>query len=136
MNFLRIILLMALALAAGCATNKLDAKKDSSGPETVLITYRVKAGSEAEFEQTLAQAWKIYRQEHLVFAKPHTIVRDQEDGNKCRYVEMFTWVNHDAPDHAPASVQAVWAKMMALCEKRDGHGGLEGGEVQIVADPK
>jgi len=124
-------LVLALILSAGCATPK-EEPKNSSGSETVLITYRVKAGDEAEFEQVLSQAWKIYRQEHLVFAQPHLIVRDKETGGKTRFVEIFTWVSQDAPDHAPDAVKKIWDKMLSLCEKRDGHGGLEGGEVEIV----
>jgi hypothetical protein len=126
---------LSLALLTGCAITKPEGK-NSSGPETVLITYRVKSGSEAEFEQVLSQAWQIYRKEHLVFAHPHVIVRDKDSGGKTLFVEIFTWVSHDAPDHAPDSVKKIWDKMMSLCEKRDGHGGLEGGEVEIVQPSK
>jgi hypothetical protein len=132
---------LALILLTGCATTMEPEKaepKISSGSEkspdseTVLIAYRVKAGDEAEFEQVLARAWKIYRQNNLVFAQPHLIVRDKEAGGKTVFMEIFTWVSHDAADHAPDSVKQVWDKMQSLCEKRDGHGGLEGGEVEIV----
>jgi hypothetical protein len=126
---------LAFVLLTGCATTKPEGKSDSD-TETVLITYRVKAGSEAEFEQVLSEAWKIYRQEHLVFAQPHVIVRNKDKNDKPRFVEIFTWVSHDAPDYAPDSVKKVWAKMMSLCEKRDGHGGLEGGEVEIIQPTK
>jgi hypothetical protein len=136
-----IAIALALILCAGCATTKPDGKKSAepknvSDTETVLITYRVKSGSEVEFEQVLAQAWQIYRHEHLVLAQPHVIVRDKESGGKTRFVEIFTWVSHAAPDHAPASVKKIWDRMMALCEKRDGHGGLEGGEVEVVHQAK
>jgi len=40
-------------------------------PETVLITYHVKPGKEADLEEVLRRGWKIYRKEHLVFARPH-----------------------------------------------------------------
>ena len=129
-------LVLLLALMAGCATTKPAAEQSSSPPETVLVTYHVKPGHEAEFEQTLAKAWQIYRLEHLVLAQPHIVVRDQEDGQKYRYEEIFTWVSHDAPDHPPATVKAVWGKMTSLCETRDGHTGLEGGEVQIISVAK
>ena len=130
-------LALSLVLLTSCSTANHQSKnlvgpKTSSDPETVLITYRVKPGSEAEFEKVLAQAWKIYRQHQLVFPKPHLIVRDKDSGDKTRFVEVFTWVSHAAPDHAPEAVKKIWEKMMSLCEKRDGHGGLEGGEVQIM----
>jgi hypothetical protein len=101
-------------------------------PETVIVTYHVQSGREAEFPKVLAHAWEIYRQEHLVNAEPHVIVRDQEGEGKTKFVEIFTWVNHAGPLHAPAAVLAVWNEEMAVCEARNGHPGLEGGEVQLV----
>jgi hypothetical protein len=101
-------------------------------PETVIVTYHVQPGQEAEFPALLARAWGIYRSEHLVASQPHVIVRDLEADGKTRFVEIFTWVNHAAPEHAPAAVQDVWSQEMQACEARAGHPGLEGGEVEIV----
>lgn len=98
-----------------------------------MVTYHVKAGKEAELEATLSQAWRIYREERLVFATPHTVVRATEDGNKARYVEIFTWVSRNAPDHAPDAVKKLWAQEHSLCEARGGHGPLEGGEVDLIS---
>jgi len=131
--------IILLALLSACATTpvKPDATSDpKKSPETVLITYHVKPGKEADLEDVLRRGWEIYRQEHLVFAQPHLIVRDKEDGDKTRVVEVFTWVSHSAPDHAPASVKGIWNEMQALCEPRGGHGGLEGGEVEIIGPKK
>jgi hypothetical protein len=101
-------------------------------PETVIVTYHVLPGREAEFPKLLDHAWGIYRQEHLVNPEPHVIVRDQEADGKTKFVEIFTWVSHAGPAHAPASVLAVWNEEMAICEPRNGHPGLEGGEVQLI----
>ena len=98
----------------------------------VLITYHVKSGHEGELQAVLLQAWKIYQREHLVFAEPHVIVRGAEDGDKARFVEVFTWVSHAAPEHAPDSVNAIWGQEQSLCEARSGHTGIEGGEVEFV----
>ena len=98
----------------------------------MLVTYRVKPGSEAELQAVLSRAWQIYRSEHLVHAEPHIIVRDTEDGGKTRYVELFTWVSHAAPEHAPDSVKAIWKQEHTLCEERNGHSGIEGGEVEFL----
>jgi hypothetical protein len=125
--------MLALVLLAGCATTKPAVKDTSSTPETVMVTYHVKLGGEAALEQLLTEAWTVYRENHLVLAQPHIILRDQERGGKTRIVEIFTWASHEAPDHAPASVKAIWGKMMSLCEPRDGHIGLEGGEMQIIS---
>jgi hypothetical protein len=120
---------VSLLMLAGCTTMPQSggAKTDS---ETVMITYHVQAGKEAEFQALLSHGWQVYHSEHLVFAEPHIIVRDSEDGGKMRFVEIFTWIK--SPDHAPESVQAVWKQEQLLCEARSGHKGIEGGEVQIV----
>jgi hypothetical protein len=121
----------SLVALTGCSTTYPadNAKADS---ETVLITYHAKAGKEAELQAVLSHAWQIYRTEHLVFAEPHTIVRDTEDGDKTRFVEVFTWVSHATPEHAPDAVKKVWEQEQSLCEAQSGHGGIEGGEVELV----
>jgi len=102
-------------------------------PETVLVTYHVQPGKEGEFQDALSRVWGIYRKEHLVFAQPHVIVRDKEDGGKIRFVETFTWVSHSGPEHVPDSVKTIWDQMQSFCEARNGHGNLEGGEVDLVS---
>jgi hypothetical protein len=125
------LLAVSLLALTGCSTTHPtgDAKADS---ETVLVTYHVQSGKEAEFQTELLHGWQVYQSEHMVFVKPHIIVRDTEDAGKTRFVEIFTWVK--SPDHAPDSVKAVWRKEQSLCEARSGHTGIEGGEVQLVTE--
>ena len=128
-------LLFAFSLLglAGCSTaHRADRSVAKADPETVLITYHVRADKQAEFQAVLARAWEIYRRERLVLAEPHIIVRDTEDGDKARFVEVFTWVSHAAPDHAPQSVKTIWKQEQSLCEERSGRHGIEGGEVELV----
>jgi hypothetical protein len=124
---------MALSLT-GCSTNHSAhpgaAAKD---PETVLVTYHVQAGKEAEFNSVLSRAWQLYVEDQFVFAKPHVIVRETEGGDKTRFVEIFTWKSHAIPEHAPEAVKTIWQQEQSLCEARHGHTGIEGGEVEIVA---
>jgi hypothetical protein len=117
-----------LLAATGCATS--HSGKASADSETVLITYHPKAGKEAQLQQTLSQAWQLYRAENLVYAKPHFVFKDTEDKNKTRFVEIFTWIK--SPEHPPANVLMVWNQEQSLCETRDGHRGIEGGEVEVV----
>jgi len=93
-------------------------------PETVLVTYQVKPAMERELEKALSRAWEIYRNEGLVFVEPHVIVRTRDESGKTRFVEIFTWVSGDIPDHAPPSVKAVWDGMQPLCEPWDGKMGI------------
>jgi len=133
---LRVIALGLAVLSSGCVSVKPAGTKDAgtSPPETVFVTFHVKAGKEAELIQVLAETWEIYRRQKLVFAEPHLILQGPEQGGT-RIVEIFTWVNHKIPDQVPASVRIKWTRMQALCEERDGHQGLEGGEVQRILPP-
>jgi hypothetical protein len=85
------VLILALM---GCSTTHRRGGGDRVGSETVLITYHVLSGKEAELQALLSQAWEVYRSEQMVFYKPHTLVRTVEDGDKTRFVEVFTWVKH------------------------------------------
>jgi antibiotic biosynthesis monooxygenase (ABM) superfamily enzyme len=123
-----------LSLNACCTASRTHPDSAKTDSETVLVTYHVTAGKEAEFQKLLSQIWQVYRAEHLVFAEPHVIVRDPEDGGKARFVEIFTWVSHAAPEHAPEAVKKLWEREQSLCEARSGHTGIEGGEVEIVGE--
>jgi hypothetical protein len=128
-----LLLAVSLLLLIGCSTSR-PAHNDSAkaDPETVLVTYHVRAGKEAEFQAVLSRAWEVYRTERFVFAKPHIIVRDTEGGGKPRFVEIFTWVSRSIPEHAPESVKAIWKEEESLCEQRGGHYGIEPGEVELI----
>ncbi len=118
----------------GCAESgsKLGSPVSKASVETVLITYHVIPGKEKELERTLATAWNVYRKERLVFEQPHVVIRGDEGTGKTRFVEIFTWVSPDAPDHAPPSVQALWEQMKTFCEARDGHTGIDGATVNLL----
>ncbi|MSU62972.1 MAG: hypothetical protein EXS31_11365 [Pedosphaera sp.] len=98
----------------------------------MLITYHVKPGKETELQAVLLRAWENYRRERLAVAKPHIVLRDTEDGDKPRFIEVFTWVSHAAPDHAPDSVKTIWQQEQSLCEARSGRTAIEGGEVELL----
>jgi hypothetical protein len=102
--------------------------------ETVLVTHRVKPGSEAAYLELLARQWAALTKNHLVQDKPHMVLRGDE-GGKPYFVEIFTWVSHDAPDNVPADVQAVWDEMGKLVESRNGHRGIEFPEVHEIQLP-
>jgi hypothetical protein len=129
MKTIYMLLPVSLLALAGCSTTH-QAGSPKPGSETVMITYHVQPGKEAEFQKLLAHAWEVYRSEHLVYVDPHTTLRSTEDGDKTRFIEIFTWVK--SPDNAPDSVQTVWKQEQSLCEARSGHRGIEGGEVELV----
>lgn len=54
------------------------------------------------------------------------------DAGKVYFIEILTWKDHDKPDNAPPEVTSIWAQMEALCERRDGHRGIEFYEVRVI----
>jgi hypothetical protein len=129
---LPLIGLLAVAATSCSTTPGTSHRSVKADPETVLVTYHVKPGKDAELQAVLARAWQIYESEHLVYGQPHIVVRESEAGDKTRFVEIFTWVSHAAPEHAPESVKAVWAQEQAFCAENNGQGGIQGGEVEIL----
>ena len=113
----------------GCST--IQPRSAKADPETVLVTYHVKPGKEAEFQALVSRAWEVYRGEQLVLAEPHIVVQDTETEGKPRFVEIFTWVSRSIPEHAPESVKTIWKQEESLCEKRGEHYGIEPGEVKL-----
>ena len=124
-----IVLLLMVADAAGAQQNTNPLKDD---PEIVVDTLHVKAGKEDELARVMARAWAAYRQYDMVLRQPHLLMRGVDDGGRPFLVEILTWKDHEAPDHAPAEVKKIWAEMEALCEKRDGRRGIEFYEVQMI----
>jgi hypothetical protein len=107
-----------------------------SGTETVISTYRVKPGSEAEFTKVIQSHWPTLLRLGLVEPQPHVVLRGSDDGGKPIFVEVLTWKDSDAPDNAPPEVRKIWAQMELLCEPRAGHRGIEFPEFQIVPVPQ
>ena len=126
--------LFALALAGltACSTTTGYHSPTNDGTETVMVTYHVRMGQEVNFHGLLTRAWETYQGEHMVLAQPHVIVQDRELNGKTRFIEIFSWVSHTGPQNPPDSVKRVWSQEQSLCEARDGHSALEGGEVQLI----
>jgi hypothetical protein len=101
-------------------------------PETVIATFHVVAGKEADFQQALVREWEAYTKEKLVFDQPHVLVRGKEADGRTYFVSIYTWVSRSTPDHPPASVRAVWQSIGPLVEARNGHPSMEITYVQLV----
>src|SRR5438552_8627555 len=94
--FLSVIGFIHTALASAPATAS-GAQPDT---ETVLVTHRVQAGKEAEYLKLLARQWAALTKHKLVLDNPHMVLRGEE-GGKPFFVEIFSWVSHDAPENVP-----------------------------------
>lgn len=136
---LRIWCLIVLTLPLMFAGNVFSQSKQSQpkeDSETVYTTFRVIPGKEEEFWKVLEQAWPTYYRLGMVLEHPHLILRGADDAGKPYFIEILTWKDHEAPDHAGTEVQAIWDQMTALCEKRDGHRRIEFYEVKIIDSKK
>ena len=102
MKMLIAALLLSTAVAAHAA----------SPPETVLVTYRAKAGSETQVEALVRRQWATLQRLDLVTHETHVLVRDH-----ATFTEVFTWKSADIPDAAPAEVTAIWSEMGKVTEK-------------------
>jgi hypothetical protein len=131
-----IVVAVWLMLAGNASAQVKEDSKPKDDTETVYTTYRVIAGKETEFAKVLAKAWPTYFKLGMVLKQPHIVLRGTDDAGKTYFIEILTWKDHDAPDHAPAEVQAIWDQLTALCEKRDGHRRIEFYEVQIISQKK
>jgi hypothetical protein len=69
-------------------------------PETVIVTYHAKPGSETALANVIQKQWATATRLKLVLDKPHTLVRGDEQG-KPYFVEILTWRDANIPDRAP-----------------------------------
>jgi hypothetical protein len=103
-----------------------------SRSETVICTYRVKAGNEDAFVALLERHWPTLRGLGLVTAAPPQHFRGFEQSGEPLFVEIFAWASgeaarlaHDHPD-----VAAIWERMDQLTESRAGRPNMEFPHVQ------
>ena len=122
------IALVAFILAAA----PVAAAPAADPPETVVVVYSPQAGKEAAVDDLIRLHFATVRKLRLVTADPHVTYRDKDAGGRPIFVDILTWKSHAAPDDAPAEVRAIWVKMEAACEKRDGRRGIDFHEVDLL----
>ena len=104
-------------------------------PETVHVTYHVQSGKLDEFLAALGEHYPAGRKLGIVLADPHLILAGKEDGGRPIVIEILTWRDADAPDNVTRkypTVRAIWDRLNALVEKRDGKPAIDIDEMEIV----
>jgi hypothetical protein len=125
--------LVCASLAPG---SSIAAQPRQEEPETVMITLHAKAGAEADLAQVIARHWETAQRLKLVTNTPHVTLRGTEPAEgamRTFFVDIFSWRDASIPDAAPKEIQAIWADMNRLVEKRNGRPGLTIDEVALVA---
>ena len=118
--------IIGVLFAAACALVVLaTARGGAATPETVLITFHPKSGSEQPLADVIARHWTVARQLDLVLDAPHVTLRGTDAGGNTFFVEVLTWRSAAAPDSAPKQILDIWDEMNALVESRDGRPGLD-----------
>lgn len=113
-------------LAALCALAVLaPTHARSTVPETVLITFHPKHGSEEALAEVIARHWAVARKLDLVLDAPHVTLRGTDGGGNTYFVEVLTWRSAAVPDSAPKPILEIWDQMNALVEAQDGRPGLD-----------
>jgi hypothetical protein len=119
------VLALAVLVSASAAFRGDD-------PETVMATFRPKAGAEAELKAVIAAHWDTTRRLNLVLPEPHVTLELKDETRAPYYVDVFTWRDRDIPDDAPEEIQKIWNDMNRLTAPRAGRPGLEIREVKRV----
>jgi len=125
---------LACVLASGVIAIAGAATSDEV-PETVIITYHAKPGSEDELARVIARHWSVARSLNLVRREPHVTVRGSEGAGLTYFVEILTWRDGNIPDFAPPAIQRLWDQMNALVESRAGKPGLDFARVELISSP-
>ena len=89
--------------------------------ETVIATYRVKPGCEAEFVALLERHWPTLRRLDLVTEEPPRAYAGRDPAGKPYFVEIFVWRDREAvaAAHEHPDVAAIWNPMGELCASMD-----------------
>ncbi len=115
-----------LGLVGIAATVALSPVASAEQPETVMMTLRVRAGSEQALADVIARHYDVARRLHLVALEaPHLTLRSCDDGDQPYFIEILTWRDGDIPDHAPAEILTLWKELTALVESRAGKPGID-----------
>jgi hypothetical protein len=93
-------------------------QKNPNAPMTNVCIYRMKEADEKAFLTLLDKHWPTLNAAGLVTSEQPKIYRTVDRKNRICYIEIFTWVNGEAPNvaHQTPSVMQVWEPMGAILE--------------------
>jgi hypothetical protein len=101
-------------------------------PQAVMVRYQVRAGSEAEFEKICAEAWQTYLRLGLIRTMPHVVLRGRDETGAVYFLELVPWKDRAITENPPPEVRALWPRLDAVCEARQGHRGIEFPDLQVM----
>ena len=89
-----------------------------TNPVSVLVIYRPKEGTEAQFLPILERHWPALDRLGLVTDEPARFWRATGKNGRTSFVEMFSWKDESSSDvaHQTPEVMAIWEPMGAILE--------------------
>ncbi len=92
-------------------------------PVAVIVTYRLKKGTEAQFVPLLKKHWPTLDQLGLVTKEKPKIWRaeNKRSPGAVSYVELFHWKDAASPDvaHQTPDVMKIWEPMGPILESME-----------------
>ena len=132
MRTLLLVALVACRHAAPPPAAPATAPAISPDAETVVVTYLPKADKEAELQKEIEATWQTILDLKLAASPDHTFYKGTDESGKPFFIEIFSWRDHDAPDHAPPALTAHWKVLNDLVEARGERGAIEFFEIHRV----
>ncbi len=98
-------------------------------PENIVIChYRPRADAVDELLDLIRDHRREYRDAGFATERPeHVYVGHEQRGGEPLVIAIFEWIDAEASSraHTHPKIAAMWERMDALCESRDGRPGLE-----------
>src|SRR6478672_12499256 len=101
-------------------------------PQTVIVRYQVREGSEPEFGTICNQAWATYLRLGLIRETPHVVLRGKDEAGKTYFMEIVPWKDRAVTGNPPPEVGQLWGQLEGVCESRPGHRSIEFPDLQVV----
>ena len=121
---------LALIIPSGPASLAVQ-NASADTPETVMATFRLKAGQLKTFLGLMPAYREALRKNRLVTDEPYLLMTGTEE-DKPIVIIIFSWKNHDIPENVPPDIQECWNRFNTMVEDRDGHSGIEFPEMNLV----
>jgi hypothetical protein len=103
-------------------------------PQAVIVRYQVRAGSEDEFQTICAEAWQMYLRLGLIHDRPHVMLRAKDEAGATYFLELVPWKDRAITNNPPPEVGALWTRLQAVCEARQGHRAIEFPDFQVMRE--
>jgi len=83
-------------------------------PETVVVTFRPKAGNEVKMEEVIRKEWAALVRLNAVVSDNDLLFKGKDTAGNVVFVHIMTWRDESIPDSAPPEITSLWDEMHVL----------------------